>query len=53
MRFLVSYIANIPDDELIEARIDLDDLEAIQDYFYSNIPADYEEYTVGFSQLRE
>lgn len=36
MRFRVTYIASIPDEELAEAGISLTDKEAIQDYFFDN-----------------
>ena len=34
MRFRVSYIASIPDEDLIEAGIDLNDEAEIQEYFW-------------------
>lgn len=34
MKIRVTYIATIPNEELIEANIKLTNLDAIQDYFY-------------------
>lgn len=36
MRFRVTYIASIDDQELIDAGISLTDKEAIEEYFYEN-----------------
>lgn len=53
MKIRVTYIASIPDEELIEAGINLDDREAIIDFFFDNGGEEaFHDHGEGFEFIR-
>ncbi len=49
MKIKIAYVAEIPDEELIEAGIDLQDEGAIEEYYYGMGAEDaYHSYGISF-----
>ena len=54
MKFIVSYVASIPDDEMLDAGVDLTNLDDIQEYFYDmGGEENFHDYGLGFEILKD